>query len=375
MKNEVIETNQFERVDFDEPSSILNYGQDIVFEAEEIVANVANRIKEECIPDYDFFKRVDKLSDFSDTLDLVEEKRTKSNNLLVKFVNNVLKKDSGNRLSYNQAYQKYSENIDLLVDDVRLMYNISRQDFEVFNEFIKCIKPYVKILQNVYELGVEDKENFEKEVVELENKLLENPNDIELRREAIYKRQIIDIFSEKLYSIQKSRTAINEIVIQWNIRQVNAIKLLYSYQNFLSLEKSILKLNGTALVGAKKQKEELEMFSYLVEGVNDALKEGPKELNNVIAGVNELTKDGNIKVSTLTEIDKTLQEGVNLLKQGAAEKKTFIETSSKQLTIISEHFNEFHNDVKEQILINSGLNLEISNKALTKQKTLKSPNK
>ncbi len=362
MDNNMNNNINFERVDFNNPSSILEYGQDVIHEIERVINNAIKNIDEDSSPSFTFLEKVDKLSGLSNKLDELEEKRLKQNKGFSRLINKIKRaigsNDENLQLSYSEEYKRYIDNIDEIVFDVSKMYENSKKDFDLFNNFINSIKPYVEVLQNVYDIGIKDRNEYEKEVISSENNYNQNPDNSDYKREAIYKRQILDIFSEKIYQIQKSKASINEIIIQWNMRQVNAIKQLTSYKNFLSLDKSVLKLNGTALIGAKKQKEEVDLLKHLVNGVNDALLEGPKELNSVISDVNELTKDGNIKLTTISKIDEYLQTGVELLKQGSIEKKAFIEESSRQLSTISEHFKEFRLDVKEQLLL--GINEEDS---------------
>lgn len=373
---EVSTQNQFARVDFDNPSTILNYGQEVIEKIDNYVTEATKDIENENVPDYEFYQRVDQLSGFSEKLDEVEERREKSDNKFFRLTNLIIskfRKEKGeSRLSYNQEYQNYVENVDKIVEDVTFMYDNSRRDFELFNNFIKSIKPYVEVLQDVYSLGIIDKENFEKEVLELEQRYNENPTDITLKRESIYKRQVLEIFTEKLFTIQKSQVSINQVIMQWNTRQINAIKMLTSYQNFLSLDKSIIKLNGTALVGAKKQKEEVTMLQYLMDGVNSALIESSKEQNDVIASVNDLTKDGNIRTETFIEVDQYIQQGIQLLKQGSEEKKANMEANFKALEQVKKHFNEFNTEIKESLLLEvyqqAGLIDSKTNYAKTKKK-------
>lgn len=352
--NEIIQENNFKRVDFNDPSSILNYGQDILNEIEQIVSKVTNEIDNNDSIDTTFYEKVDKLSGFGNKLDILEEKRDKQDKGFTGLFNKVFRKNVDTEsLSYNTEYKNYVKNVDEIEESVQKMYESSKNDFELFNTFIKSIKPYVEILNEVYNVGQIDLHNFEIEVLNLEKLYTENSDNSDLKREAIYKRQVLDIFTEKLYSIQKSKLSINEIIIQWNMRQINAIKQLTSYQSFLSLDKSIIKLNGTALVGAKKQKEEVETLSYLIDGVNKALIEGPKELNTVISSVNELTKDGNIKKDTIMAVDSYLQTGVKLLKEGSIQKRQFIKSSQEQLELVSKHFKDFNIEIKEQILLDA----------------------
>lgn len=371
-KNELVQNYKFERVDFNKPETILTYGQDIVDEMQNKINDATKNIERENLPAADFKKRVDKLSNFSERLDTLEERRDKLNKGLIGVLNRLFKKgDDAGYLSYNQEYQLYIDNVDRVVDDVTKMFNDAKSDFELFNNFINNMKPYIGILDEVYKFGVFDKSEYEQEVLSIEQQYIDNQDNSDLRREAIIRRQILDSFNEKLYTIQKSKVSLNELVIQWNMRQVNAIKHLNSYQSFITLDKSILKLNGTALVGAKKQKEEVEMLEYLIDGVNNALVEGPKELTEVIERTNELTKDGNIKLQTFVEVDEYLQQGIELLKQGAEEKKLFIEESSKALEKVSEHLKEFNLEIKESMLLDAYQDSFAKNKTNVKVKNRK----
>ena len=348
VENNNVENIQFSKVDFNNPITILTYGQDVVDKMQEIVDEATKNVERESVVDtVEFKQKVDKLAGFSDTLDDVEEKRDNQNKPVVRFFSKVAGIFSGNKtgeyLSYNAQYQQYSANVDSLGETVRGMAVDSKGDFDLFNSFIKDIKPYVSVLRNVYEAGIVEKDNLEAEVLELEAATISNPEDSSIKRDAIVKRQLLDLFVEKLYSIQKSIISFDEIIIQWNTRQINALKLLGTYQSFLSIDKSVLKLNGTALVGAKKQKEESELLGYLLDGVNKALVESPKEMNGVIASVNELTKDGNIRTETILEVDKYLQTGVSLLRKGAEEKKQLVAKNSQSFSIFCLFIISFYN--------------------------------
>lgn len=357
-KTELVPNSKFNRVNFEEPYTISTYGQDVVSEIEKKITDVSGKIGIEQKVSVNFKDNVDNLSDFSNNLDKIEERRNKQDKSFVakkfnQIREKIVGKTASERLSYNNEYKKYADNVDNLVSDVETMFENAKNDFILFDSFIKSIKPYIETLREVYEFGEMDKDDFEKEVIEIEQKSNEEPDNIDLKREACIKRQILNLFNEKLYNIQKSRTAINQVTMEWTMRQINAVKQLTEYQNFLSLDKSILKLNGTALVGAKKQKEEIETFDYLVTGVNKAILETSRELNEVIKKTNEVTMDGNIKLDTYTSVDEYLKKGQQLLIEGAEEKKQFIEKSSEVIETLTNTFNEFNLQVKESLLLDA----------------------
>ena len=362
-----IEEITFKRVDLNDPSTILSYGQDVIEKIDEYVLNATNVIENERTLNDDFFDKVDNLSNFQVRLDKLEEERKKADKKTYRFLSKLLNKIQNKKnieLSYNQEYIDYALNVDLLVNDVNIMYENAKDDFDLFNGFINNIKPFVRILQKVYDVGIADKKVLEDEIAYLEA----CEQNVNSEREITYKKQVLDIFNDKLYSILKSQISINNVIMQWNTRQINELKMLTSYQNFLSLDKSIIKLNGTALVGAKKQKEEAYKLNYLMDGVNSALIETSKQQNEAINSVNELVKDGNIKAETYKTIDSYIDQGISLLKQGSIEKKKNILNNTKALEEIKEHYSNFNRELKEQLLLEAyGSNVKENVKFLKKE--------
>ena len=64
-----IEEITFKRVDLNDPSTILSYGQDVIEKIDEYVLNATNVIENERTLNGDFFDKVDNLSNFQVRLD------------------------------------------------------------------------------------------------------------------------------------------------------------------------------------------------------------------------------------------------------------------------------------------------------------------
>ena len=73
-----IEEITFKRVDLNDPSTILSYGQDVIEKIDEYVLNATNVIENERTLNDDFFGKVDNLSNFQVRLDKLEEERKKA---------------------------------------------------------------------------------------------------------------------------------------------------------------------------------------------------------------------------------------------------------------------------------------------------------
>ena len=129
-----IEEITFKRVDLNDPSTILSYGQDVIEKIDEYVLNATNVIENERTLNGDFFDKVDNLSNFQVRLDKLEEERKKADKKPYRFLSKLLNKIQNKKnieLSYNQEYIDYALNVDLLVNDVNIMYENAKDDFDL----------------------------------------------------------------------------------------------------------------------------------------------------------------------------------------------------------------------------------------------------
>ncbi len=347
---------EFMRVDFTDTSTINDYGLDVIRDVESVIAKAAGMDNSESLPSYDFKEKVDKLTDFSKELDKLEEERTTPKKGLAKLIHKfrrTIAPNSEKEMSYSEQYKNYDANIDAITADIQTRYEEARKDFVMYGEFIKQMKPYLEIMENVYEVGCADLSVKEKEVELLEEQYKENPTNFKLQRESTLSRFAVEEFKNRLDNISKFIISMNQVVIEWNMSQINVMKYVRAYKDFLSVNAPLLKINGAALVGAKKQKEEVELISYLVDGVNSALAEGPKELNSVIEKVNEIDKEGTLKLSTFKTIDEYLEEGKSLLKKGSQDKISFRKKEAEAIKELTSRVKSFGLDIQEQILLDN----------------------
>lgn len=368
IKNEISIANQdgkiikvepifsFQRVDFNNPATIRDYGQSLLEEMAGIVAKASEANEQEALPQEELKDKVDNLKGFGEKLDKLEVKRIAQKKGLAKVLNNIRKnilKIEPKNLSYTEELKKYYDNIDSLTIDVQTMYEQSNNVFDLFNNFINSMVPYLVKLSNVYEVGLSDLEEYVLEVEKLQEQLKLEPENANLKREVTLKLSLIDTFRSKLYALQKSGIVINQVVTEWNERQVNALNLASTYQSYLTVDSNVMKINGASLIGAKKQKEEAELLTYLVDGMNDALLQGSKSLTDAISSVNELTKDGNIKFKTIKTREEYIQKGFDLLVQGRKEKREMEKKNSEALNMIVEDLQNYGISMKEQFLLDT----------------------
>ena len=116
---EITGYTDYNRVNFDDPASILKYGTDLLNEMGILMKNVSTMMRRDDLNLNELTEKIDKLSTFNNELDKLDEKKQQQlvpNNSLIKKVTSLLKQRLGmeeESLSYADEFEKYTENLDV----------------------------------------------------------------------------------------------------------------------------------------------------------------------------------------------------------------------------------------------------------------------
>lgn len=362
----------FQRIDFNNPSTILNYGSDVLKEMETLVtksieATVTSETGEDnTLSRAEFKEKIKGLSEFDTELDKLEAKRNAKETGLVKFINIVKRKvtgKTGDGNSYGEQFKKYSDNVDDVALGIEEMNIRSKDTFRLFEGMINDIQPYILIFENVYNVGVSDLNEFLDEINKLEEEYNLNPNGILKAKIDTMKIHAEDL-QVRLHSLQAKGVVVAQNITKWTMQQSNEFKQIILNEEFLGFDRHILKINGATLVRAKKQKEDAKIFGELVTSMNKALEDSSKSLYESIDAVNELSNNGNIWLKTIETSDDYIKKGRELQKKGEKERLENVRKSADILNKLLEASKDDMNDIQSRILIEE--NTE-ANKGYTKR--------
>lgn len=343
-KGQVVEYTDFNRVNFDDPTTILRYGTDLLNEMGELMKDVSTMMRRDDVDMTELNSKIEKLTTFNDELDELDEKKQQQlvpANGIVKTISKVASllkvKLSGEEeaTSYADQFDKYTENIDLLGAYVEEQKNNTIADINMYKEFIKAMKPYELKLDNLIKVGEQDLKNYETKINEIEKTAIAN-GDTDAVREVSLAKQKMEIFRRKLLELGKNLSLIKNTIQECEMKQGPDMELVFMYDSYVNTTLPVLKVQATSMIGVRRQAAALANHKQLVDATNEAAKKNSQMLVGNIQTATDLSMEGNIKMDTLKELAANIEKGVQILKDGNALRSKKMEADKKMLTELNE---------------------------------------
>ena len=342
---EITGYTDYNRVNFDDPASILKYGTDLLNEMGILMKNVSTMMRRDDLNLNELTEKIDKLSTFNNELDKLDEKKQQQlvpNNSLIKKVTSLLKQRLGmeeESLSYADEFEKYTENLDVIASYVEEQKNNTIADINMHKEFVKQMKPYEIKLNELINLGEQDLADYKKKIDDLEKEIVNGQSDHEIN-EIKLARQKMEIFSRKLEELKKNLVLIKNTIAECELKQGPDMELVFMYDSYVHTTIPVLKVQATSMVGVRRQASALASHKQLVDATNEAAKKNSELLVGNIQAATDLSIEGNIKMETLKELEKNIQEGIKILKDGTAKRIATREKNQKVLEELNASLNE-----------------------------------
>lgn len=343
-QGQIVEYTDFNRVNFDDPTTILRYGTDLLNEMGALMKDVSTMMRREDIDMSELNSKIDKLASFNDELDELDEKKQQQlvpTNGIVKTISKVaslLKVKLGGEeeaTSYADQFDKYTENIDLLGAYVEEQKNNTIADINMYKEFIKAMKPYEAKLDNLILVGEQDLKDYEAMISEKEQNAIAN-GDTDAVREISLAKQKMEIFRRKLLELRKNLALIKNTIQECEIKQGPDMELVFMYDSYVNTTLPVLKVQATSMIGVRRQAAALANHKQLVDATNEAAKKNSQMLVGNIQAATDLSLEGNIKMDTLKELAANIEKGVKILRDGSLLRSKQMEADKKMLIELNE---------------------------------------
>jgi len=320
-KNE--EGYDFNRVDFDDPSTIVNYGVDVLNE----MSNQA-KIHAQMLESQGSSDRLDDeikiISRFSEQLKR-NGSRKGIRGVLNKGINGVKSLVKTGKVETDSnfiKYQEYCENLKRIADNVEEEKFKTLKEIGLNSDFIKKMNPLIAKLELLVTIGYEDLEDFRTNVfVELEASYNANPEDVDIKRNYLMKKQSIEVFEGQLADLNKSLVTYKETLLEMDMAQGPNMDLVISYNSYLKTTAPNLDMQATSMVNLQRQRERIDKHQELLEVVNATYVKNAEMLVDNIEDAITLSENGNITMDTIKQVDALIDKGVSLLVDSVGKKQ------------------------------------------------------
>lgn len=345
------EKSKFKEVDFENPSTMLTYGNEAKDAITAILENTARLAddRDELQIDHE---TLESLTTFDETLDESEQARKKKYLPVVKGIRGFLTKmgvkkfeKEERKRSYKAQFDDYCEKIDNICNAIESQKQSSLQDIELRSTIVKEMSPYIELLETIIEEGKVKKNAYDLETEEM--KSLEPTKEI---LDLIdYRTQLSEFFNGKLTELGKVLVAYRDQVQMYRVQQITDFELVKAHETFLKDTSPILKSQGSVMVFNHQQKTKLQEMKNVNEVANIAIARNSQQLVTNAESAVELSLNGGITVETLIGLDDAIKRGVQIYVEGKEQKKIIVEETQKALQQLNSSIDSYQNELLKLI--------------------------
>ena len=306
----------FERVDFDNPESILYYGHDDKQAISDILTSTAGlSIKQGRLSLSD--DMIEKLYTFEDELDESDKNSSKKELAIVtrgkKFLTKLgVKKFEREKEmnSYGARYEAYCKNIEEVCNCVEQQMQESLSDINLRQQIAYEMKPYLEHLQMTIQAGEADYYLFLEEIEQMKK----SPNAEELSDEIRKKELIAHVFNDKLDKLRKVFTAYKQQLLVYAEQQHNEMILVGQQQSYIEDQQPILRAQGSSMIFNRQQTKRASDLDKLNEATNRAYQENAAAIIQNTETIAELAVNGGLRTESIQTLQDAIEHGIQIIK-------------------------------------------------------------
>ena len=308
--------SDFERVDFENPESILYYGHDDKQAISDILVNTAGlSIKQGKLALSD--DMIQKLYTFEDELEESDRKSSKKELAIVSRGKAFLTKLGVKKFekekeqnSYGARYQAYCENIEEVCGYIEEQMQQSLNDINLRQQIAYSMKPYLEHLQMTIQAGEADYFLF---LEEIEN-MKKAPNAEELADEIRKKELIAHVFNDKLDKLRKVFTAYKQQLLVYAEQQHNEMILVGQQQSYIEDQQPILRSQGSSMIFNRQQSKRASDLEKLNDATNRAYQENAAAIIQNTEAISELAVNGGLTTDSIQTLQGAIEHGIQVIK-------------------------------------------------------------
>ena len=347
MENEIILSEETERVDWNNPMSIFSYGSKLLEEMGNYIKSVSLMTSTTSSTSFDIEEKLAKINSFSNYLETTEhlEKLNGNTKLLPLLQSKITTKITAmknkifgiNGDSFADQYSKLDEELDAIKQTVEQKKNVVINNMQIDRSFIESMKIYIERLERLIELGMRDLDAYRQEIEEKKNKT-QYKEDIYYQAEIKSDEDKSNLFGERIDKLKKNLVVAKDAILETMMKEKVNMQIVLQYQEYNESTIHALRIQTTSLITTKMQRDELTTIQTLNDITNDSMKKNSRTIVSNIEKANKLVAEGSISVSTLKELSDNIKKGLSLLKQG---EELIAQTREKERPILDGMISTF----------------------------------
>lgn len=321
------DNNEMERVNFDDPLSILNYGSKLLEEMSQFTSSVSAMSDTRTDDSIDLDKVFEKINSFGLYLDSpTKTEKVKLIPMMKKkaiALKNKLFGSEDATIGYAEQYAMLSEQIDAIRQMVEQKKNEILNDINIDKAFIEHMNIYIEKLEELIRIGQEDLSEYKDRTSQATNV---DTSD-ETMKLANGK---IQLFEDRIESLKKYLVVAKNLVLEAHMKIQTNMGLFLQYKEYNESTIHVLSTQAKSMITTKSQREKARSLQKLNDVTNDAIKKNSAQVVENVQIVGKMMSQGNIQIDTLEQLSADVRKGMELLEEG----RRMIEYSRKKEDVV-----------------------------------------
>lgn len=348
----------FERVDFENPESILYYGHDDKQAISDILVSTAGlSIKQAQYSLSD--EKIEKLYSFDDELDESDKKSSKKELAIVARGKELLTRLGVKKFerekeqnSYGARYEAYCNNIEEVCNYMEEQMQYSLNDINLRQQIAYEMKPYMEHLQMTIQAGEADYYLFLEEIEKLKNA----PNAAELADEIKKKEMIANVFNGKLDKLRKVFVSYKQHLLVYAEQQNNEMNIVLEQQSYIEDQQPILRAQGSSMIFNRQQAKRASDLEKLNEATNKAYTANAIAITKNADAVANLMVNGGLSIESVQALQSALEYGIQVFRNAQQEKSARIASDQKVIDEVLATSEEYDRELQSINEVLEGIN-------------------
>lgn len=348
----------FERVDFENPESILYYGHDDKQAISDILVSTAGlSIKQAQYSLSD--EKIEKLYSFDDELDESDKKSSKKELAIVARGKELLTRLGVKKFerekeqnSYGARYEAYCNNIEEVCNYMEEQMQYSLNDINLRQQIAYEMKPYMEHLQMTIQAGEADYYLFLEEIEKLKNA----PNAAELADEIKKKEMIANVFNGKLDKLRKVFVSYKQHLLVYAEQQNSEMNIVLEQQSYIEDQQPILRAQGSSMIFNRQQAKRASDLEKLNEATNKAYTANAIAITKNADAVANLMVNGGLSIESVQALQGALEYGIQVFRNAQQEKSARIASDQKVIDGVLATSEEYDRELQSINEVLEGIN-------------------
>lgn len=336
----------FMRVNFDDPVTIRNYGDDIETVISEVFLETQDILPDEAELDIgkDDFAQI---SSFGNDLEKIDQKEDARVNFILKAFKKVIEKLGLNKEekeelpnSYKAQFSIYMDKLNGICSAVESQMKSGLDEFNLKKELVARLTPLIESLDEIVRVGKQDRNEFEKQIQEANC----DEEDLMMQMKIQSAPQLLALFDAKLNKLEKDVIVYKNQVYAYYMQAIQDQMIIESQKEFLS-SKPTLMAQGSLKVINKVQEKRIQSMQELNRALNETISGNAVSLEKNAKAITELRATQGVSVDTIKLLDSSIKAGVKVFKEARTQKKDHLLKERSFLQELNAHAEAYKNEV------------------------------